>query len=249
LTRRPLTAAQTAALDHDGDGKAGGSLSAATRQDLAKLAAENAAEAGAQEPADETDPDAPAADAPPADVNDRGDAGEPAAAEPAPAPQPAPEGAEAAVPAPEPQPDDAVGRVGSGGPEGPTTAAQENQTAAQQSAPPLAEAEAAIAPLAEPAPTTTPVLADPTVRDEQIAFLGDLTANRYGLYRHAGGGYGGEAHRPRWSQAFADQAVELGLAHHEPSGGAHGSVKITDVGRAAYKRLRQDADAAAAEAG
>jgi hypothetical protein len=77
-----------------------------------------------------------------------------------------------------------------------------------------------------------------------IAALGDAEANRYGLYREPGKGFStqpgaGDGHTPD----TVDQLLRAGLLYAEPSGGRHGSVKITPDGRDAYRRARQRAPA------
>lgn len=76
------------------------------------------------------------------------------------------------------------------------------------------------------------------------AALGDMVDHRYGLYARdkAKTGYSADpAGGLVWPGIAIDQLVELGLAVHEPSGGAHGSVKATDKGRDHYADLRRPA--------
>jgi len=94
----------------------------------------------------------------------------------------------------------------------------------------------------EPAPEPQPPPAIPLaarVSRERIEFLGTLAVNRYGLYRFPGLGFATEQRGPFYPEAFVDGAVADGFAYFEPTGGSHGSVKITEAGRAAYRALRQ----------
>lgn len=74
-----------------------------------------------------------------------------------------------------------------------------------------------------------------------LALLGDLIASRYGVYFHPPHGYSHDAKGPYYDRALVNQAVVDGFCFVEPSGGGHGSVKISDAGVAEYKRLRQTA--------
>lgn len=94
-------------------------------------------------------------------------------------------------------------------------------------------------PAPELEPETPPIPTAARVSREQVEFLGTLSVNRYGLYRFPNLGFATEQRGPFYPEEFVKAQVDDGFAYFEPTGGAHGSVKITDAGRAAYRALRQ----------
>jgi hypothetical protein len=106
--------------------------------------------------------------------------------------------------------------------------------------PPAAAAKPpkAKAPAAPAAATMNTVAPDAT----DLSLVG---RQRYGLYYFAKLGYCATPHGPFMAEAVAKALVDAGLCEFEPSGGAAGSIKITDAGRAV---LAQQAQAAAQQA-
>lgn len=107
--------------------------------------------------------------------------------------------------------------------------------ASQENAP-LTEAEAA-----DVTAAIRRILGDAELEPEHIAALGDMQANRYGLYAFPPHGFAVEHGGGYHAAAVVRDLIDAGLAQYEPSGGAEGSAKITPEGSVAYRRARQTA--------
>lgn len=218
MTKRELTPAQTAALDHDENGEAGGAHApvetppVSENPDSPAAETEIAADAEQTQPETETVADADGADAAAAD-----------------------EGADRPEPSGTGNPertDDAEAVARGAGAEPPHDATRSRDGVADEPPAPAIEDEdqAAAAPIVEDenqSPTAVNL-------EKAIPALRDMAANRYGLYRRLnGGGYtsdpagGGLIH----DSEVVDGLIDARLAVVEPSGGLGGSVKITPAGR------------------